>query len=93
MKKKEFEGKVLKGHKECAVEVPFDPAQEWLSQPQPIWHGRRGYLVIAKINDVTFDSAIVARRNKLYLLIDKDSQSAARVSEGDVVTVTVKAQP
>jgi hypothetical protein len=29
MKKKKFKGEVLSGHKEDAVEVPFDPAKEW----------------------------------------------------------------
>jgi hypothetical protein len=29
MKKKNFKAEVISGHKEDAVEVPFDPALEW----------------------------------------------------------------
>jgi len=93
VKKKKFEGQVLSGHKEVAVEAPFDPSQEWMIQPQRLWHGRRGYLVIAKINGVTFGSAIVPWQRKFFLLIDEDSRRAAQISEGDMVRVMVKLHP
>src|SRR6185295_19909202 len=90
MKKKRFKAELLSGHKEMmAVEVPFDPAEEWQIDPQPLWRGRRGHSVDAVIKRVSFESAIVPRQKKCYLLVDRESQSSAGVSEGDLVTVTV----
>jgi hypothetical protein len=62
MKKKHFKAEVLSGHKDNAVEVPFDPAQEWGIEPQPLWRGRRGHKVLAKIRGLAFESAIVPRQ-------------------------------
>ncbi|HXI25070.1 MAG TPA: hypothetical protein VNG71_14500 [Pyrinomonadaceae bacterium] len=33
MKRKKFKGELLSGHKDHAVEVPFDPSREWNIQP------------------------------------------------------------
>ena len=90
MKKKRFKAELLSGHKEMmAVEVPFDPAVEWQIDPRPLWHGRRGHTVDVVINRVAFESAIVPRQKKFYLLVDRESQSSTGVSDGDLVTVTV----
>ena len=90
MKKKRFKGQLLSGHKEMmAVEVPFDPAVEWQIDPRPLWRGRRGHTVDVVINRVAFESSIVPRQKKFYLLVDRESQSSAGVSHGDLVTVTV----
>jgi len=90
MKKKRFKGQLLSGHKEMmAVEVPFDPAVEWQIDPRPLWRGRRGHTVDVVINRVAFESAIVPRQKKFYLLVDRESQSSTGVSDGDLVTVTV----
>jgi len=35
VKRKKFKAEVLSGHKEQAVEVPFDPAKEWGVAAQP----------------------------------------------------------
>jgi hypothetical protein len=43
MKKKKFKAELLSGHKEDAVEVPFDPATEWGIRAKPLWRGRRGH--------------------------------------------------
>ena len=72
-----------------AVEVPFDPAVEWQIDPRPLWRGRRGHTVDVVINRVAFESAIVPRQKKFYLLVDRESQSSTGVSDGDLVTVTV----
>ena len=90
MKKKRFKAEVLGGHKDNAVEVPFDPAREWTLEPQPLWRGRRGYKVVARINGVDFESAIVPRQKKFYLLIDAESKGAAAISENDLVSVQVQ---
>lgn len=90
MKKKNFKAEVLSGHKEDAVEVPFDPAKEWGIPPKPLWRGRRGHFVNATVNGFSFESCIVPRQKKFYLLIDAEAEKAARVSEGVVVQVAVE---
>jgi hypothetical protein len=89
MKRKRFKAEVLSGHKECAVEVPFDPAREWNIAPQPLWRGRRGHQVLAKINRISFESAIVSRQKKFYLLIDAETAKSAGISSGGLVEVSV----
>lgn len=89
-RKKKFKAEVLSGHKEHAVEVPFDPAKEWGIRPKPLWRGRRGHFVNATVNGFSFESSIVPRQKKFYLLIDAEAGKAARVSESGVVQVTVE---
>jgi hypothetical protein len=93
MTKKRFKAEVLSGHKENAVEVPFDPADEWNIEPRPLWRGRRGYPVEVVINRVSFASAIVPRQKKFYLLIDAEAAKSARIAEGGLVEVTVEPCP
>ena len=90
MKRKRFKAELLSGHKDHAVEVPFDPSSEWNIQPQPLWRGRRGYKVSARANGVSFESAAVPRQKKFYLLIDADTKRAANISEGDVVNIELR---
>jgi hypothetical protein len=90
MKKKRFKAKLLSGHKESAVEVPFDPAEEWQIDPRPLWRGRRGHSVGVVINGVSFESAIVPRQKKFYLLIDTESAKTAGISSGGLVEVSVE---
>ena len=90
MKKKRFKAEVLSGHKEDAIEVPFDPAQEWCLPPRPLWRGRRGHIVNATVNGFSFASPIVPRRKKFYLLIDAEAAKSARVSAGALVQVAVE---
>ena len=88
--KKALQSELLSGHKENAVEVPFDPAREWDIEPQPLWRGRRGHQVLAKINRVSFESAIVPRQKKFYLLIDAETAKSAGISSGGLVEVSVE---
>ena len=90
MKKKRFKAELLSGHKGNAVEVPFDPAQQWGIEPQPLWRGRRGHQVLAKINRVSFKSAIVPRQKKFYLLIDAETVKSAEISSAGLVEVSVE---
>jgi hypothetical protein len=90
MKKRNFKARVLSGHKEDAIEVPFDPAKEWGIPPKPLWRGRRGHFVNATVNGFSFESSIVPRQKKFYLLIDAEAEKAAGVSEGVVVQVAVE---
>lgn len=90
MKKAQFTGDLLAGHKGVAIEVPFDPAKKWEIPAQPLWRGRRGHTVSAEINGVKFGSCIVPRSKKFWMLIDEDVQKQAGASVGDSVRVTIE---
>jgi hypothetical protein len=89
-KKKKFKAEVLSGHKQLAVEVPFDPAKEWGIPPKPLWRGRRGHFVNARLNGFSFESSIVPRQKKFYLLIDAEAAKSAEVSDGSIVQVALE---
>jgi Domain of unknown function (DUF1905) len=91
MKVKKFRGEVLSGHKEDAVEVPFDPAEAWGVPPRPIWRGRRGHAVSGTLNGCPFEeSFIVPRAKRFFMLIDRELKQAADVSVGDSVRVALE---
>lgn len=87
--KEEFKGILLAGHKEDAVEVPFDPALKWDSPKQKLWNGRNGHFVKGVVNGIPFESAIVPRVKKFFLLIDNDVKAAANIAVGDTVKVAI----
>ena len=89
MKKKRFTGQLLSGHKEAAVEVPFNPAESWGEPAKPLWHGRRGHGVRGVINEVVFESVVVPRSRRFYLLSPEELQLALGASAGDEVRVTI----
>jgi hypothetical protein len=90
LRKKTFKTELLAGPKEDAVEVPFDPASVWGSVPKQLWLGRRGHEVIGTVNGFRFESCIVPRQKKFFMLVDNDVRKAANVSAGDTVKVTVE---
>ena len=91
MKRKTFNAEVLSGHKEQhAVEVPFDPAWTWGIDPKPLWRGRKGHVVRGKLNGYAFESFIVPRSKKFWMLIDERLKRKTNVSVGDVVKVSVE---
>ena len=90
MRKKTFKAELRSGHKDHAVEVPFDPSVEWNLQPRPLWRGRRGHSVNATVNGFSSESSIVPRQKKFYLLIDAEAANAAGISEGARVEVDVE---
>ena len=91
MKKKKFKAEVQAGHKDAAVEVPFDPTETWGLPPRPIWRGRRGHPVTGVLNGLPFaESFIVPRSRKFFMLIDRDLKIAAGISAGDLVQVTIE---
>ena len=81
---------IVSGHKENALEVRFDPAQVWNIQAQPVVRGRRGFAVRAQINGTTFDSFVVTRSKKFWLLLPGDVTESAGVRCGDEVLVTLR---
>ena len=91
MKKKRFQAEIQAGHKDDAVEVPFDPADVWGLPPQPLWRGRRGHAVQGTLNGSRFEeSFIVPRQKKFFMVLDRDLQQAAGVSAGDSVKLVVE---
>jgi hypothetical protein len=90
-KKISFKAEVLSGHKDDAVEVPFNPSETWHLEPRPLWRGRKGHRVSGTLNGKRFAEAfIVPRAKKFFLIIDKEMEQAAGVSLGDVVRLSVE---
>ena len=89
MKAIRFDAQILSGHKGAAVEVPFDPGTTWETPSQQLRPGRRGHLARATLNGAKFDSAIVARSRRFWLLVDDDVLTAAKAEVGEIVNVTV----
>ena len=88
MKRKTFKAELQSGHKDDAVAVPFDPAKTWGVAPKPLWRGRRGHRVLATLNGVSFDTFIVPRQQKFFMMVGEDVKKQAEVAVGDIVTVT-----
>ena len=84
MQSESFQAVLLSGHKGNAAEVPFDPGQHWSLSAQPLWAGRRGFPVHASLNGQPFDSAIVPRSRKYWLLVPAELSDSADVSVGQV---------
>ena len=89
MKRKRFKAELQSGHKENAVEVPFDPVQVWDIPVKPLLRGRRGHRVQGSLNGLQFESVIVPRSGKFFLLVEDDVQRATDIVVGDVVDVVV----
>ena len=88
--KKSFTGELLSGHKQNALEVPFDPAEEWDIQPQALWRGRRGFRVNARVRGHTFESSIVPRQKRFYLLIEREVVESAGLVVGEQIRVAIE---
>jgi hypothetical protein len=85
-----FTSVLLTGHKEDAFEVPFDPSERWGVAAVPLRPGRRGYPVHGSVNGVKFESAIVGRSRKFYLLVDEVLRGRASLSAGASAKVTIR---
>jgi hypothetical protein len=82
-------GIVLEGHKEAAIEVPFDPAVRWKLPMTRVEVGRWGHRVEASLNHLRFQSAIVPRANRFFLLLPPDLMKVAALEVGATVRITV----
>ncbi|MGA9343290.1 MAG: DUF1905 domain-containing protein [Rhodanobacteraceae bacterium] len=89
MRTDKFNAVLLSGHKGNAAEVPFDPAVRWSVAAKPLWPGRRGFPVRATLNGKPFESAIVSRSRKFWLLVPTGISEAASVSVGQSGSFTV----
>lgn len=90
MRAARFRATLLAGHKEHALEVPFDPAAKWGIATQAVRAGRRGFAVRATIDGETFDSFAVARARKFWLLLPAPLEKQARIDAGDELTVQLR---
>lgn len=90
--KRSFDGTLVTGHKQAAVEVPFDPAIAWSQPAATLWPGRRGHRVHVHAGDVEFDSAIVSRSRRHWLLVDDEVRFAAGWHPGDRLQLIVNPQ-
>jgi hypothetical protein len=90
MPSRSFQATILSGHKEDAVELPFDPGVEWSITSGQFAPGRRGFAVQARLNEVSFASHVVARSGRFWLLVDSQVAGLAGVSTGDSVRVVIE---
>ncbi len=90
MKPVRLAGELLLGHKGAAVEVPFDPAERWEIPPSALWRGRRGHRVSGTLKRVRFQSFVVARSKRFWLLVDEELMASAGVAIGDRIELTVE---
>ena len=90
MQLERFTGEIHSGHKQAAVEVPFDPAQRWHLAAAPIRPGRRGWFVDASLGGDAFASVIVPRSGRFWLVLENEQLSASGVSVGDRVAVSLR---
>ena len=90
MRKRTFTAELLAGHKEDALQLPFDPMELWQIAPEALWRGRRGHMVEATVNGVSFESYVVPRQKKFFLLVDPDTKKVAKLKTGDRVSASVK---
>ena len=85
-----FRGEILAGHKGAAVEVPFDPAERWGLGAVALWRGRRGHRVTGVVQKLRFESSVVPRSKRFWLLLDEDLLDAAGLAVGDRVDVAIE---
>jgi len=52
--------------------------------------GRRGHEVHGRLNGFHFESYIVPRQKRFFMIIDEDIRKQAKLSVGDIVTSSVK---
>lgn len=82
METETFNSVLCSGHKANAAEVPFDPGTRWSISAQRLWPGRRGFPAHATLNGHAFESAIVARSRRFWLLVPLEVSESASVDVG-----------
>ena len=89
MSTRSFSAILHSGHKEDAVEVPFDPSAQWSASTVQFAPGRRGFAVQGKLNGFAFSSHVVARSGRFWLLVDSELAGLATIAAGDSVVVVI----
>jgi hypothetical protein len=90
MKPARFRSELLEGHKGCACEVPFDPGQRWGIARIALRPGRRGHRVRGTINGVPFESEVVPRMRRFWVLVEEPTRKRARLAVGDVADLALE---
>jgi hypothetical protein len=90
-KRVQFEGMLIKGHKDVTVVlVPFNPEEKWELKPVRLAGRRHGWVVAATANGVAFDGFIGERWNRFFIILEKDLRDSAKVSVGDLIQMTIR---
>jgi Domain of unknown function (DUF1905) len=84
-----FTATILEGHKDPAVEVPFDPSETWGVPASQIRKGRNGHRVRGTLNGADFESSIVPRMKHFWLEIPDEIRQRAGVAVGELVSVSL----
>lgn len=90
MRAARFTSTLLGGHKNAALEVPFDPAERWGIEPVRLRLGRHGHRVQATIGDVEFETAVVPRLRRFWVEIDEETQRRADIRVGETISIAIK---
>jgi len=85
-----FSAVVLDGHKGLAFEVPFDPRSRWSISEVSLRPGRRGYHVRGTVNKIEFESVVVPRTKRFFVLVTDEMRSKGRLRDGSKVTVSLR---
>ncbi|HVE71014.1 MAG TPA: MmcQ/YjbR family DNA-binding protein [Thermoanaerobaculia bacterium] len=84
-----FRATLAAANKRLVCEVPFDPAERWTLPVVSVEPRRRGVEVAATVDDVSFDSAVVARAGRHWLLVDDATARRIEKGKGDEVMVVL----
>ena len=84
-----FEAVVLAGHKGLAFELPFSPSERWGAAQERLRPGRRGWRVKGSVNEVPFESVVVPRSKRFWVLVSDEMRRACRLRAGSSVKVSV----
>ena len=87
-----FSSVVLSGHKGLGFEVPFDPAERWGGAAVSLRPGRRGHRVSGTVNGKRFESAVVGRSRRFFVLVTDAMAKAAKLQDGSEVRVSLRPQ-
>lgn len=85
----QFETEVLDGHKGLAFELPFSPSARWGLSEIALWPGRRGYRVKGSVNAIRFESVVVPRAKRFWVLVTDEMKRAGRLRAGASIEVSV----
>jgi Domain of unknown function (DUF1905) len=92
MKTERFKAILLEGHKDPAVEVPFDPATRWTVPTTRLGPGRHGHRVHGRLNGLEFESVVVPRGGAFFLIVPEELKAAAQLAPGDVAQLVLHPQ-
>ncbi len=83
-------GRVLEGHKDAAVEVPFDPAERFGLEAVALRRGRRGHRVRAISGKLSFETEIVPRSKRFWLALPATALRDLGLEPGDAIELAIE---